>query len=110
MLFRKKQPEIMVLMTCGTLSEAQLVQSGLAEAGIRCALREPGADDHLKIISAKSHQIGVQVLVNTEDAETAMEVLSHAGFFQESEELTDEELEELALSMAEITGLEDEEN
>ena len=109
MFSRRKEPEIAVLMTCADLADAEQVRSFLSAAGIRCVLRELGSDDHLRIISGGSGRQGVQILVNAEDAEPSMDALAEAGYFQETEELTDEELEELAMSMEEITGLEGEE-
>ena len=95
-----------------TMRDAEQVKELLDQGGVKCVLRERGADQHLRIIGGGNlHSLhGVEILIKPEDAQRAAQILTEAGFFGETEELTDEELEELAMSMPEITGLEDEED
>lgn len=104
--------EIVTLMVAEDRMEAESIKELLIQQGIRSVLKENGADQHLRIIGGDSRDSlnGIEVIVSIKDIERAYHVLEEAGYFGELEDLTDEELEELALSMEEITGLEDEES
>ena len=105
----KEGLDITTLTYTATREEADAVVELLAAQGIRAAVREDEAEQSMLIVSEGMGMPGFAVLINAADAEDASQILFDAGIFGETEELTDEELEELAMSMAEITGLEDEE-
>lgn len=100
--------EITTLMVVENMEDAQAIQAELLRQGIRSVLRESGSDQDMLIVSNDSLG-GVEIIINSADAERAVEILYEAGFYTDTEELTDEELEALALSMEEITGMPEEE-
>ncbi len=101
---RKKQPEIISLTVTETREEAEQIQNMLQQDGIRSVLRDRSAEPELELTGYNhvNGMTGVEILINPEDAELAVGILRVAGVFEETEELTDEELEALALSMPEI--------
>ena len=105
MFSRRKKPEIISLTVTETREEAEQIQILLQQEGIRSVIRDRSAEPELELTgySMVEGMTGVEILLNPEDAERAVEILRSAGYFEETEELTDEELEALALSMPEIT-------
>ncbi|MBQ6360332.1 MAG: hypothetical protein IJJ25_04205 [Lachnospiraceae bacterium] len=111
MFFRRnKEPEVVTFTVANSMEEAEAVMELLAENGIRSVVRDRASEEDLMIVSSGSAARGIGIVIRAEDAERAAQVLmENMPSEEESEELTDEELEELAMSMEEITGLEDEE-
>ncbi len=111
MLFGRKEPEIVTLTVVSSMEDAEAIVSFLAENGIKSVIRDRAEEEEFMIVSDFRPGGGLGIIVKGEDAEQAAELLAASVLAEEEEEeLTDEELEELAMSMAEITGLEDEEN
>ena len=111
MFFRRnKEPEVVTFTVANSMEEAEAVMELLAENGIRSVVRDRASEEDLMIVSSGSAARGIGIVIRAEDAERAAQVLmENMPSEEESEELTDEELEELAMSMEEITGLEEEE-
>lgn len=111
MFFRKKkEPEVVTFTVVQSREEAEAVLELLAENGIKAVARDRESEESFLIVSSGSAGGGIGILINGEDAERAAQILAeNLPAEEEYEELTDEELEELAMSMEEITGLPEEE-
>ena len=111
MFFRRnKEPEVVTLTVANTMEEAEAFMNLLAENGIKSVARDRAGEEDLMIVSSGSASHGTGILIRAEDAERAAQIfMENMPSEEDYEELTDEELEELAMSMEEITGLEEEE-
>ena len=111
MFFRKKkEPEVVTFTVVQSREEAEAVMELLAENGIKAVARDRESEESFLIVSSGNAGGGIGILINGEDAERAAAIVAeNVPDEEEYEELTDEELEELAMSMEEITGLPEEE-